>query len=111
MTNHGGVRHLSNEGVEETPPSRGAEPVDRGRSSQESLFVDLDGANVGLQNWHPVAVTNQGGRLSGRAEMGGVWEWTSTILAPHDGFKPMALYPGYTGKKHHGRREVRASDG
>ena len=31
--------------------------------------------------------------------MGGVWEWTSTVLTPHDGFQPMALYPGYTGER------------
>ena len=29
--------------------------------------------------------------------MGGVWEWTSTVLDKHEGFKPMELYPGYTG--------------
>lgn len=29
--------------------------------------------------------------------MGGVWEWTSTVLEAHEGFKPMELYPGYTG--------------
>ena len=64
----------------------------------EDLFIDLDGANVGFQHWHPVAVTGQGNRLSGQAEMGGVWEWTSTVLSQHDGFQPMALYPGYTGE-------------
>lgn len=44
-----------------------------------------------------MAVTDRGDRLAGQAEMGGVWEWTSTVLRPHDGFEAMKLYPGYTG--------------
>lgn len=62
----------------------------------EELFVDLDGANVGFQHWHPMPVTGRGSSLAGQSEMGGVWEWTSTVLRPWDGFEPMALYPGYT---------------
>ena len=42
-------------------------------------------------------VTQNGGRLSGRGDMGGVWEWTSSVLERHDGFEPMKLYPAYTG--------------
>lgn len=64
----------------------------------QGLFANLDRANVGLKNWHPVAVTNQGNRLGGQAEMGGVWEWTSSTLQKTEGFEPMSLYPGYTGK-------------
>lgn len=30
--------------------------------------------------------------------MGGVWEWTSSVLQKHEGFEPMPLYPNYTGK-------------
>ena len=30
--------------------------------------------------------------------MGGVWEWTSSVLEKHEGFEPMDVYPGYTGK-------------
>ncbi|KAK0621601.1 hypothetical protein B0T17DRAFT_618029 [Bombardia bombarda] len=86
--------HLSNNGVEITPPSRHAASGVDGEDSQ--LFIDLDGANVGFQNWHPVAVTGRGGTLAGQAEMGGVWEWTSTVLRPWEGFSPMTLYPGYT---------------
>lgn len=61
------------------------------------LFTLLEGCNVGFKNFHPIAVTQNGNKLSGQSEMGGVWEWTSTVLDPHDGFKPMELYPGYTG--------------
>lgn len=39
----------------------------------------------------------EGARLAGQAELGGVWEWTSSALEKHQGFEPMALYPGYTG--------------
>ena len=86
-------RHLVNNGVEESPPSRGSYT---GRSSAE-LFANLTGANVGFKNWHPVAVTANGGRLGGQGDMGGVWEWTSSPLVKHEGFEPMPLYPGYTG--------------
>jgi formylglycine-generating enzyme required for sulfatase activity len=60
------------------------------------LFIDLDGTNVGFQHWHPMPVTSRGNVLAGQAEMGGVWEWTSSVLRRWDGFEPMALYPGYT---------------
>lgn len=43
-------------------------------------------------------MTADGGRLAGQGELGGVWEWTSTPLARHEGFEPMPLYPQYTGK-------------
>lgn len=42
-------------------------------------------------------VTQNGGKLSGQADMGGVWEWTSSVLDKHEGFTPMESYPGYTG--------------
>lgn len=86
--------HLINDGVEESPPSRGKEePVDG-----EDLFIDLDGANIGFQYWHPTSVTANGNRLCGQGEMGGVWEWTSSTLKKWEGFEPMALYPLYTGE-------------
>ncbi|KAK8016722.1 hypothetical protein PG993_014911 [Apiospora rasikravindrae] len=62
----------------------------------ESIFVDLGGANVGLQNFHPVPVTHRGGRLCGLGELGGAWEWTSTVFAPQPQFKPMDIYPVYS---------------
>ena len=89
--------HLSNDGVEETPPAPAHATVTaQADSDDDTLFVDLDGANVGLQHWHPMPVTAHGNRLAGQSEMGGVWEWTSTPLWAHDGFEPMKLYPGYT---------------
>lgn len=88
--------HLLNDGVEETPPSE-APRIDGGSSENDELFIDLADANVGFRHWHPVAVTAHGNRLAGQAEMGGVWEWTSSPLRKHEGFEPMALYPAYTG--------------
>lgn len=87
--------HLVNEGVEESPHPPPEPSVDGAASS---LFIDLHGANVGLQHWHPVPVTHAGGRLAGQAGMGGVWEWTSSPLRKWEGFEPMTLYPGYTGE-------------
>lgn len=43
-------------------------------------------------------VSQHGNKLAGQSEMGGVWEWTSTVLDPHEGFEAMPLYPGYTGE-------------
>ena len=62
-----------------------------------ALFTNLEGCNVGFKRYHTTPVTQNGNKLSGQAEMGGVWEWTSTVLEAHEGFKPMELYPGYTG--------------
>ncbi|CAK7266931.1 Ergothioneine biosynthesis protein 1 [Sporothrix epigloea] len=84
--------HLCNGRVEETPPAHATNCPRDG----DDLFIDLDGANVGLQHWHPMPVTACGNRLAGQSEMGGVWEWTSTPLRAHVQFEPMKLYPGYT---------------
>ena len=88
--------HLCNNGVDETPPAGPGKEVGHEVAGQSHLFLDLDGANVGFQHWHPVAVTDRGDRLAGQAEMGGLWEWTSTVLRSWEGFEPMSLYPGYT---------------
>lgn len=90
--------HLSNDGVEETPPSHPSLPVAgaKASTSRERLFTDLKGCNVGFKHWHPTPVSGDGGRLRGQGDTGGLWEWTSTPFAAHDGFQPMALYPGYS---------------
>ncbi|GKT85541.1 LOW QUALITY PROTEIN: DUF323 domain protein [Colletotrichum tofieldiae] len=95
--------HLSNDGVEETPPKTSSLEAGKARSE---LFVDLDGANVGFQHWHPVPVTANGGRLAGQGELGGVWEWTSSPLARHEGFEPMPLYPQYTSDFFDGKHNI-----
>ena len=92
--------HLINNGVDETPPSK---PSQNGHSNAATglkprdLFLDLEGTNVGFKHWHPVSVVEKGGELCGQSDMGGVWEWTSTVLEKTEGFEPMELYPGYTG--------------
>jgi formylglycine-generating enzyme required for sulfatase activity len=86
--------------VDESPPSQ---PTCNGASGTVSslnfndLFINLEGTNVGFKHWHPVSVAEKGGKLCGQSDLGGVWEWTSTVLEKHDTFQPMALYPGYTG--------------
>ena len=87
-------RHLINNGVEETPPSRSSHTS----GDSQELFTNLDGANVGFKHWHPTAVTGNGKHLAGQSDMGGVWEWTSSPLSRYEGFEPMKLYPAYTGK-------------
>ena len=93
--------HLVNNGVQESPPEKpstnGSSDAAAGIDPRE-LFIDLNGVNVGFKHWHPMPVTQSGNKLSGQADMGGVWEWTSTTLEAYEGFEPMALYPGYTGE-------------
>jgi formylglycine-generating enzyme required for sulfatase activity len=62
-----------------------------------NLFIDLEEANVAFKHWHPVSVAEKGAKLCGQSNLGGVWEWTSTVLEKHAGFEAMSLYPGYTG--------------
>lgn len=92
--------HLSNDGVEETPPSSGSLPKAGSAASPQpnplDLFINLEGRNIGFKHWHPTPVTAEGSRLRGQSDVGGLWEWTSSSFAPHDGFKAMKLYPGYS---------------
>lgn len=91
--------HLVNNGVQETPPSQPSANGTSGataRPDPNSLFINLEQNNVGFRHWHPVAVTEKGSNLCGQSAMGGVWEWTSTILQKHQGYEPMSLYPGYS---------------
>ena len=86
--------------MEETPPHNASVNGASGAAAgpdPNTLFVNLEGANVGFKHWHPTPVTALGENPVGQGEMGGVWEWTSTVLEKHDGFAPMELYPGYTG--------------
>jgi len=76
--------------------SNGAGSSNGVNHSSPSLFRDLEGSNIGFKHWHPVPVTPNGDRLAGQGGMGGVWEYTSSPLLPHDGFKAMDIYPGYT---------------
>lgn len=62
-----------------------------------AIFVDLTGTNSGFRNFHPTAVTHMD-YLAGLGDTGGAAEWTSDLFAPQPGFKPMDIYPGYSGK-------------
>ncbi|KAI9790007.1 MAG: hypothetical protein M1816_005621 [Peltula sp. TS41687] len=101
--------HLSNNGVEETPPCTpygknfsGAEQ----RPEPHKYFADLAGCNVGFTYWHPVPATRKPGKLCGQGEMGGVWEWTSSVLEKVEGFEPMDLYPAYTADFFDGKHNI-----
>ncbi|KIW64449.1 dimethylhistidine N-methyltransferase [Phialophora macrospora] len=104
--------HLSNDGVEETPPSgRLSNGAVNGRAEHSKpdpreLFIELDDRNVAFRHWHPTPVTGNGSRLCGQSDLGGLWEWTSTPLAPHEGFKAMDLYPGYTADFFDGKHNI-----
>ncbi|KAI9728051.1 MAG: hypothetical protein M1834_007865 [Cirrosporium novae-zelandiae] len=101
--------HLSNDGVEETPPSYpdlakfpGAEQ----HPDLHRLYTNLEGCNVGLHNWHPTPVTQNGNKLSGQGQTGGAWEWTSSTLEEYEGFKAMDIYPGYTADFFDGKHNI-----
>ncbi|PGH34245.1 hypothetical protein GX50_02922 [[Emmonsia] crescens] len=73
------------------------QPVQSPSAAPPPVYIDLDdNCNVGFKHWHPTPVTQNGNKLSGQGELGGVWEWTSTPLHAHEGFKTMDLYPGYS---------------
>ena len=91
--------HLVNDGVEESPPSNDQQSSSMGHSGDPSeQFISLKGCNVGFQHWHPTSIVEKGNKLCGQAETGGLWEWTSTPLSKHPGYKPMPLYPAYSRK-------------
>ena len=89
-------------GVTETPPC-------------DSLFAAFVGgwgagvlARVGFTGWGwgsvrglPVSAVNTQisdfHLLQGRGETGGAWEWTSSVMSRHEGFKQQREYPEYTG--------------
>ncbi len=97
--------------MDESPPSK---PLSNGNSgtvtestpNRHDLFIDLETTNVGFKHWHPVSVADKGGKLCGQSDLGGVWEWTSTVLEKHDGFEPMELYPGYTADFFDGKHNI-----
>ncbi|KAF1841280.1 uncharacterized protein K460DRAFT_399093 [Cucurbitaria berberidis CBS 394.84] len=101
--------HLINNGVDESPPSHA---LSNGNfSAATSLnphdhFIGLGGSNVGFKHWHPVSVVEKGDKLCGQSDLGGVWEWTSTVLEKHEGFQPMELYPGYTADFFDGKHNI-----
>ncbi|KAL4962527.1 DUF323 domain protein [Aspergillus stella-maris] len=70
------------------------------------VFIDLENLNVGFKHWHPTPVIQNGDKLAGHADFGGVWEWTSSSLKEHDGFKAMDIYPGYTSDFFDGKHNV-----
>ncbi|OGM51004.1 hypothetical protein ABOM_000276 [Aspergillus bombycis] len=86
------------------PPCNNCSP--RSQPDPEEIFVDLTGCNAGLQHFHPIAVTQNGNRISGLGDMGGAWEWTSSVFAPQPNFKPMDIYPGYSADFMHGKHKA-----
>ena len=88
----------STNGSEKQNHDTSHQPVQNPSSLHKSVYVDLDDCNVGFTHWHPTSVTQNGNKLSGQGNFGGLWEWTSSTLEAHDGFKPMDLYPAYTGR-------------
>lgn len=51
----------------------------------------------------PVTGSNE---LAGQAEMGGLWEWTSSALEKQAGFEPMELYPAYSDDFYDGKHNI-----
>ncbi|ODH33792.1 hypothetical protein ACO22_03274 [Paracoccidioides brasiliensis] len=83
------------------------QPVQSHSANPMSVYIDLDDdCNVGFKHWHPTPVTQNGNRLSGHGELGGVWEWTATPLHAHEGFKAMDLYPGYSADFFDGKHNI-----
>ncbi|KKK26388.1 hypothetical protein ARAM_006780 [Aspergillus rambellii] len=86
--------------------ANGNQPVLPPIASSSPVFMDLSDCNVGFKHWHPTPVIQNGDKLTGQGEFGGVWEWTSTPLAKHDGFEAMETYPGYTSDFFDGKHNI-----
>ena len=69
-------------------PTKVHEPLTNGWSRRE----------IGFKHWMWSSVRAPKEVICGRGETGGAWEWTSTVLDRHQGFREQAEYPGYTGK-------------
>lgn len=82
----------------QTLHSSNIKPVQPPFTDSMPVYTDLAESNVGFKHWHPTPVVQNGDKLAGQGELGGVWEWTSSPLLPHDGFEAMDIYPGYTCK-------------
>lgn len=82
------------------------QPVQDPSVDSMPVFIDLDGCNVGFKHWHPFPVTPCGDRLAGQGGLGGVWEWTSTPMIQHDGYKVMEIYPGYSADFFDGKHNI-----
>ncbi|KAF4595175.1 hypothetical protein GQ602_000788 [Ophiocordyceps camponoti-floridani] len=51
-------------------PSNNSKKNKTTHTDPETIFTDLTGANVGLQNFHPVSVTDRGASLCGLGDLG-----------------------------------------
>ena len=116
--------HLTQDGVNTTPPGMSCESaasssngtddaeedikpkvngVSNGYShsgaetigSGDDVFVDMTGKNVGFRHWHPTPLP-AASKLSTCGD-GGAWEWTSTTFDKHEGWTASKVYPGYSG--------------
>ncbi len=62
-----------------------------------------------FEKWDPSPV-NALSRGEGASDVAGLfgngWEWTSTVFAPFDGFRPFPFYPGYSANFFDGRHYV-----
>lgn len=86
---------------EHVEQQRGAPPSSMNKTfhtDPQAIFADLTATNSGFRNFHPTPVTQKGYPLCGLGDTGGAAEWTSDLFAPQPDFKPMKIYPGYSGK-------------
>lgn len=86
---------------EHVEQQRGAPPSSMNKTchtNPHAIFADLTGTNSGFRNFHPTPVTQKGDRLCGLGDTGGAAEWTNDLFVPQPDFKPMKIYPGYSGK-------------
>lgn len=70
---------------------------------------DARPGNANFENWNPVPVNaaSETGSAFGVAGMAGNgWEWTSSLFAPFEGFRPFSFYPGYSANFFDGKHYV-----
>ncbi len=78
------------------------------RAAEGSRAENLHG-HFDFERWDPSPV-NALLRGEGASDVAGLfgtgWEWTSTVFAPFDGFRPFPFYPGYSANFFDGRHYV-----
>ncbi|KAG9023966.1 hypothetical protein FS842_005595 [Serendipita sp. 407] len=64
--------------------------------NSRGIVNGYNNAGWGYQRWWPEPSSLGTPERNEAPHNGGVWEWTSTVMDHHEGYKSSVLYPGYS---------------